>query len=177
MATQNWKTGEGYPDANSALDVWQCEFLRRGPSGLNGRPHFKLEGDRIEFFTGPAIIQIEDDGSLLCGPEATRSSVNRMVIEFQLDQDIDAQLDKARRWLTGNQTARYSVEKKRKRVTQYGHYLRAFDASTAGQSQSEIASILYPHLRDEAGKKQVSNALRAASKLISTGFPERLKRK
>jgi hypothetical protein len=177
LVSQDWKTGKGYPTANSSFDEWQAEFLGRGPHGLVGRPHFRLADGAIEFFAGPAIIQIQDDGSFMSGPDSSRTSITRMVLEFQLDQDIDVQLEKAKRWLTANQNARYLTDASRKRVTKYGNYLRAIDASNAGATQSEIASILYPHLHSDAGKKQVSNTLKAARRLISTGFPARLKRK
>jgi hypothetical protein len=177
VAIQDWKTGEGYPTAECSFDEWKVEFLRRGPHGLAGRPHFRLADGAIEFFVGPAIIQIQDDGSFMSGPDSNRSNITHMVLEFQLDQDIDAQIENAKHWLTANQNTRYSTDARRKRVTKYGNYLRATDASNAGASQSEIASVLYPHLDGEAGKKQVSNALKAAKKLISMGFHVRLKRR
>lgn len=173
----DWETGEGYPDAKSSFDVWRTEFLKRSKFGLAGRPHFKLADGSVEFFTGPSVIQIEADGAALAGSDESRSSVSRMVIEFHLDQDLDTQLAIAKRWLTSNQIARYSINKNRKRVEKYARYLRALDASNAGQSQSQIASILHSHLSSIAGVKQVSNDLKAAKRLVTSVFLAQLKRR
>ena len=174
LTDPDWRAGIGYPAAGASIDIWEYEFLRRGKSGLEGRPHFKLTDDLVEFFVGPSMMQIEDDGSILAGPDTTRSSANRMVIEFHLNQDIDAQIEKAKRWLVTNQQHRYAAEKRRIRETKYRAYLRAFDGSCAGASLDEMAKFLYPNYLNEYpdhdGRKQVSKDIGAARKLVRLGF-------
>lgn len=171
VAKQDWRTGEGYPDRDSLPEVWHIEFLRRGPNGFSGHPRFILPDGSMEFFTGPAIIQIESDGSLLSAPDASRTNATHMVIEFNLKHNIDAQLSRAGRWLTGAQKVSFKPIH-RKRIDKYQVYLRAFDAHAAGASQLQIAAALYPrNSNKEAAKKQVSNDLKAARKLVLTGIP------
>ena len=181
MVLKNWKTGTGYPAAGASLDVWENEFLSRGAAGLGGRPHFKLANGAVEFFAGPAILQIEHDGSILAGPDTTRSSANRMVIQFWLDQDIAEQIERARRWLMNNQQSRFNVEKQRIRAAKYRTYLRVFDGSCDGATLDDIARILYPHIVNEypehSARKQVSKDISTAKKLAQRGLRLALNRK
>lgn len=181
MTAMSWKTGTGYPAAGATLDVWEYEFLSRGASGLKGRPYFKSTHKIVEFFVGPAIMQIEDDGSILTGPNSARSSVNRMVIEFHLNQDIENQIESARRWLTANQQLRFNTETSRIREAKYQTYLRAFDGSRDGASLDDIASILYPCIVNEypehSARKQVSKDIATAKKLAERGLRRALNRK
>jgi len=174
MATPDWKAGTGYPPPGASVDVWEHEFLIRGEQGLKGRPHFKLPEGGVEFFEGPAIIQISDDGSLPAGACDYRTSATHTVIEFMLDQELDAQIERAKRWLTVNQRHRFTGDKQRKREAKFGLYLRALDANKAGASLDEIAHVLYPELDNtypsKAGAKLANKHLVAARKLAQRGL-------
>lgn len=171
---QNWKTGDGYPGAGASLDEWEWEFLRRGPDGLKERPFFRLPDGGVEFFTGPSLIQINDDGSLLNGPDQSRSNPTHMVIQFELRHDIEAQLDRARRWLIGRQGHSFATAKRRRRQDKYRTYLRAWDAKDAGASLDEIAEVLYPALDNDypehVARKQVHKDISTAKRLIRLGL-------
>ena len=181
MTAPDWKAGTGYPSSDAPADVWEFQFLSRGDQGLNGRPHFKLAPGSVEFFGGPAIIQINDDGSLPGGAEIRRSGATHMVIEFQLNHDIAAQIERARVWLSANQRHRFIIEKRRMREAKFVLYLRALDGQKSGASLDEIARVLYPTL-DNAypshdGRKQAGKALTAARKLARRGLRAPLNRR
>ena len=173
-AHQNWKTGDGYPGTGASLDDWEWEFLRRGPDGLKERPFFRLPAGGVEFFAGPSLIQINDDGSLLDGPDQSRSNPTHMVIQFELRHDIDAQLERARRWLMANQMHRFAIAKRRQRQEKYRNYLRAWDAKAAGATLDEIAEVLYPALSNDRAehqaRKQVNKDISTAKRLIRFGL-------
>ena len=180
MATADWKSSTGYPSPGASTDEWEYQFLRRGDQGLKGHPHFKLPDGSVEFFGGPALIQINDDGSLDVA-EHPRSSATHMVIEFQLDHDIGAQIERARSWLTANQRHKFIIEKRRMREAKFVLYLRALDGQKSGASLDEIARVLYPTL-DNAypshdGRKQAGKALTAARKLARRGLRAPLNRR
>ena len=70
-----------------------------------------------------------------------------MCLLFFLDENIDDQLARARRWLIGNQAARYKA-KSRRRAAMFVLYLRALDAQADGATVEQIGEALFPSLSD-----------------------------
>lgn len=172
LTSPNWKTGEGYPPAESSEDRWLSEFLARTSAPEASRPFFRTSSGP-EFFRGPAIICHDDSGAIHADPDSSRLSGRRMVIEFHLDEDLDPQIERAAKWLKENQAARFSAKQTKTRAEKYVCYLRVLDATRAGADDGEIASFVFPHIRNEypdyEGRRRVRRARQAADVLLRSG--------
>lgn len=179
--TPDWKSGAGYPDTESTLDDWELEFLKRNETGLKGFEHFKLQNGNVEFFHGPAIIPINDDGSIVTPPDDQVNSANTMVIQFFLDRDIDEQIKKAKRWLEINQNHYFVVRKNRVRLDKFKKYLRALDADRSGCNIKDVVAVLYPDKTNDypdlQAEKEFYRDVSRAKKLVSQLVRQKLTRK
>ena len=161
----NWRTGTGYLNQTDSLSVWEGEFYRRA-GGPMPKPHIKVSRTRFEVFTGPAIIQVNDDGT--AHAEGLLPATRHMVVLFFLDENIDDQLDRARHTLLGNQANRYE-RRARRRVDKFVLYLRALDAHADGATAEQIGDVLFPTLSDAypeyQRRKRAKDTLKQAMKL------------
>jgi hypothetical protein len=161
----NWRTGTGYPNQTDSLSVWEGEFYRRA-GGPIPKPHFKVSSTRVEVFTGPALIQVNDDGT--AHAEDLLPATRHMVVLFFLDENIDDQLDRARHWLISNQANRYE-RRARRRADKFVLYLRALDAHADRATAEQIGDVLFPTLADAypdyQRRKRAKDTLKQAMKL------------
>lgn len=178
----NWIEGTGYPSIDASIGEWEYEFAIRRDSGLTGLPRYNLPNGKVEIAYGSAIVQINDDGSFSGLPDKDRNPTTAAVIVFALDQDLDYQLDKAKKFLTLQQGHRYKVNKTRLRVEKYKQYLRILDAHQSGEPYSRIASVIYPYISNEhsdgfKGNSKVADDLKAAKRITKTLLKRRFSRK
>jgi hypothetical protein len=140
----DWRTGKGYPSQSARPSVWEAEFYRRA-AGSSPKPYFDIEGRGREIFVGPAILQVNDDGTVR-GDNMLPAS-RHMVLMFFLDENLDDQIARARRWLLDSQTARFE-QKARRRADKFLHYLRVLDGYADGASFEQIGAEIFPDLSD-----------------------------
>jgi hypothetical protein len=98
---------------------------------------------------------------------------DEVVVWFNLNRSIDQQLAKVKSLMKNLATIR-NLEPFRFQPKTYQRYLRLLDARAVGAKYSEIARILYPHLRNEypeyGGKRQARTDLRTAERLRDRDF-------
>lgn len=103
-----------------------------------------------------------------------------VILWFDLNWPLDQQLANAKKFLTARATqltaraTQKALKPFRFQPKGYQRYLRLLDARAVGAKNSEMARILYPHLRNEYpeydGNRQVRSDLRTAERLRDRDF-------
>lgn len=96
----------------------------------------------------------------------------RVVLEFDLEAPLQAQLERAKKMLDAskNQIKEKLPADNRKQVAMYPLYLRVLDAMAAGATKAKIAEVFSLERPDGVTEKDIDNWKKAAEQLASEGY-------